>query len=95
MWIKKGVFNEKYMGLFFVIISVALFLVFKLYIVKLAYTKMPNGEYSEVYELVSSFKNYVYAIIVILFIGGVVYLVKPSQKKKASIDSPDKKMEKE
>ena len=82
MWIKRSLFNEKYMGLFFIIVSIALFMVFKYYIVKVAYTKLPNGKYTEVYELVSSFKNYIYGIIFILFAGGVVYLFMPSKKKK-------------
>lgn len=66
----------KYMWLFFVIISTVLFVVFKFYVVKIAYTKLPNGNYGELFGPISYFKNYVYCILAILFISGATCLLK-------------------
>jgi hypothetical protein len=66
----------KYAGYFLVIISVVLFFIFKFYIVKLAYTKLPDGNYGELFGPISYFKNYIYFILVILFISGVICVFK-------------------
>lgn len=83
---KNSFLHSRYMGLFFMITSIALLIVFQLYVVKNAYTKLPNGDYNEHFGLVSYFKNYIYCILAILFIGGSVHLFKPAKKQKKNID---------
>ncbi len=88
MFSKNRFLQSRYMGFFFIIISIALFLVFQLYIVKTASIKLPNGNYSEYFELVSSSKIYFYGILVIVFIGGIINLVVPP-KPKEKIDKTE------
>jgi len=88
MFSKNRFLQSRYMGFFFIIISIALFLVFQLYIVKVASTKLPNGNYNELYGLVSSSKIYFYGILAIVFIGGIINLFVP-QKPKEKIDKTE------
>ena len=82
----------KQIGIFCVIISVVSFIIFKFYIVKIAYTKLPNGDYGELFGPISYFKNYIYYILAILFIAGVICLFKaffnPSEKAKGNPSCP-------
>ena len=79
---KNSFLYSKYMGLVFMIISIALFCVFQFYIVKVAYTKLPNGNYNEIYGMVEYFRIYIYCILAIIFAGGAVHLFKPAKKQK-------------
>ncbi|MBU8902432.1 MAG: hypothetical protein KOO69_06810 [Victivallales bacterium] len=82
----------KRIGLFFVIGSSILLLFFKLYIVRIAYTKLPDGNYGELFGPVSYFKNYIYYILFVLFILGIVCLFKTTYKtvKQQNIKNKDK-----
>jgi len=78
------ILQSKYMGIFFIISSIALFLVFQLYIIEAANTKLPNGNYTEMHDLVESCKIYIYCILVVVFAGGIVNLfIPPKSKEKA------------
>ena len=84
--LKNSFLNSRYTGIFFMIMSIALFIAFQFYVVKSAYTKLPNGNYNEHYGLVSYFKNYIYCILAVLFLGGGVHLFKPAKKQNKNID---------
>lgn len=75
------ILQSKYMGVFFIIMSIALFSVFQFYIVKSANTKLPNGSYTEMHDLVASCKVYIYCILAIVFAGGIVNLFIPPKAK--------------
>ncbi len=70
----------KQIGLFFIIISFVLLLFFKFYVVKIAYTKLPDGNYGEFFGPVSYLKNYIYCILFVLLILGIVCLFKSIYK---------------
>jgi formate hydrogenlyase subunit 3/multisubunit Na+/H+ antiporter MnhD subunit len=76
----------KQVGLFFAIISTILLLLFKFYVVRIAYTKLPDGNYGELFGPVSYCKNYIYCILFILFILGIVCLFKSIYKTKKQQD---------
>ena len=83
---KNSFLHSRYMGLFFMAVSIALFIVFQFYVVKIAYTKLPDGNYNEHHGMVSYFKNYIYCILAILFIGGGIHLFWPAKKQNKQID---------
>ncbi len=79
---KKNIFlYSRYMGVFFIISSIALLLVFQFYIIRAANTKLPDGNYTELHDLVASCKIYIYCILAIVFAGGITNLVIPPKSK--------------
>ncbi len=74
----------KYVGWITILLSVLLCLVFKFYVVEIAYTKLPDGNYGELYGPVSYCKNYVYLLLAIMFVAGTGFLLPWRELKKKS-----------
>jgi hypothetical protein len=52
-------------------------------------TKLPNGNYTELHDLVATFKIYIYCILAIVFAGGIVNLVVPPKTKEKTEKKED------
>jgi len=61
---------KKMVGPFLILVGVICFLSFKIFFVDPAFTKLPNGNYGELYGPVSYFRLPVYGICILIVIVG-------------------------
>lgn len=74
-------FTTRVLGMILAFIGLILLFLFKFYLVNPAFTKLPNGNYGELYGPISFFRIPVYILLCILLIIGIYFAFKPATQK--------------